>query len=129
MPAKKAAKSKPVTKPSPPEERPTPRVAEGPAPASAREVEIHEVPVGDTNSHFVKNYLWPTVCALGLAVITALGTNAPGIVADGIQPGDWGKLLSIAGAAAAGFLANILTRYGGRGSPFFSPTVQPREKA
>jgi len=84
------------------------------------------VPVTDTKSNFVKNYLWPTLMALAAAIVTALTTNLPSILADGLQAEDWPRIGGVVLAAGVGYLANILTRYGGKDSPFVAPPLQPK---
>lgn len=116
MPKKGSKKrAKPITEPMPPEDRPAPFDGE-------------EVPEAaqDTKSTFVKNYLWPTLMALAAAIITALTTNLPGILADGLQPDDWPQIGGVVLAAGVGYLANILTRYGGKGAPWVAPPVEPK---
>jgi hypothetical protein len=109
MPAKKAAK------PAPPKvERPTPL--------------LEAVPEGaqDTKSNFVKNFMWPMLMGLAAALVTALTTGLPNILADGLQPSDWPQIAGVLLAAGVGYLANVLTRYGGKGAPWVSPPVEPK---
>jgi hypothetical protein len=70
---------------------------------------------------FVKNYLWPTVSGFAFAIVTALATNAPAVLVDGLQQGDLAKLGATAVAAALGFLANILDRHAGANWPWLQP--------
>lgn len=69
----------------------------------------------------VKNYLWPAIMACASAAVTAVMTNAPAILGDGIQQGDLMKLGGIALSAAIGYVATIMQRHAGKAEPWMQP--------
>jgi len=82
-----------------------------------------------TELPWVHSYLWPTAIGLTSAVVTALVSDAPSVLADGLQSGDLAKLAGIAASGALGFLAVIMQRYAGSREPWVQPKKDPDDVA
>lgn len=82
-----------------------------------------------TSIPLVHNYLWPALMGLVGAVVTALTSGAPAVLADGIQPGDLAKLGGIVLAAVVAFGATIMQRYAGGKESWGQPTKTARQNA